>query len=310
MELPRQIKSPKTGRMVTVGKDAYKKLLTQYPEKYLLGIENPSLTGIENPSLTGDLKLNEFNSFQQLPTELQSLIFSEDDAMLIQSQMVNKFSRKITQQAFVQNICNKPISNQEIENYISHYLPEHIYFFYEDRRSNAPNIVHMGAMKYTLIDADNIKDYTYHLTYEIIEQVEHLMTYTIVKSKEYKKIPLYKDRTPDLLTTYFIYKNRKCDDIKANFSKNKILTLLQSKYDKLYIDNYISLLSLYLYIKVNLLCFPVLVTNPFIGYLITDDTIIKTPNNINLKYEDFINDLFVNIDQLYEILITQINKLD
>lgn len=190
--------------------------------------------------------------------------------------------------------------------------PNIFIFFYEDRRSEAPNIIHMGAMKFNLIDADDVKNYTYKLTYEIIEQVDNRMNYAIIKYKTYNKITLIQDRTPDLLTTYFIYRNRKCDDIKSQFSKNKILTLLQSRYDQLYTDDYTSLLSLYLYIKVNLVRFPVLIAlNPFLGDLITDDTKIKiTKNNIEIKYEDFINDLFINVDQLYEMLITQINKLD
>lgn len=283
--------------------DNYKNL-SEYQIRKVIGKEYGQ-SRATNKQLTDKISKSRFN-FTGLPLELQDIILSEYS--LIPSQTVDKTSRKITQQSFFNQMCVKPISVKEIKNYINNYLPEHIYFFYHEKHVNRSNIVHMGAMKYTLIDMDNINKYLYYLTYEIVEQIDINVSYSIIKSNDHKEIKIYPTRLPDLLTQYFIYKNRKCDDIRAGFSKNKILEELKSTYDKLYIDEYTSLLSLYLYIKVNLSRFPVLIPiNTYPGYKMSDEKI--TLNGNNVKYNKFIDELFVVIDDLYEILVIQINKL-
>lgn len=49
MEVPHKIKSPKTGRMVTVGKNEYNKLLTHYTENYLLSLGTIQLPSVALP---------------------------------------------------------------------------------------------------------------------------------------------------------------------------------------------------------------------------------------------------------------------
>ena len=71
----------------------------------------------------------QFNYMTELPYELQSEIYSEYDTNLIESQRINKLSRNITKQSFLQQICTKPITRQEINHYMKN-LPDHVYFFY------------------------------------------------------------------------------------------------------------------------------------------------------------------------------------
>ena len=49
MEVPLQIKSPKTGRMITVGKGEYNKLLKKYTENDLLSLSTTALIPITLP---------------------------------------------------------------------------------------------------------------------------------------------------------------------------------------------------------------------------------------------------------------------
>lgn len=76
-----------------------------------------------------------FNPFSQLPYELQSQIYSEYD--LIASRKINKLTLDITKQSFLNKICNKSITKQEVNDYMTN-LPDHIYFFFEDNARTWP----------------------------------------------------------------------------------------------------------------------------------------------------------------------------
>ena len=85
-----------------------------------------------------------FPSFSKLPYELQSEVYSQYQPNLIQSRKVNQLTRSITNQSFIENICNRPISNQEINDYMTN-VPDHIYFFYEEHHNEHNQSIHMGG---------------------------------------------------------------------------------------------------------------------------------------------------------------------
>ena len=252
----------------------------------------------------------QFNYMTQLPYELQSEIYSEYNNNLIQSQSVNKLSRNITKQAFLQQICTKPITRREINEYLRN-LPDHLYFFYQEIEEN--RTIHMGVMKYNVIEIITLDEYQYNLSFEMVitDYDTHTVTYNVIQRNVITKDQFdHHDREPDLLTQYFIYRNRHCDNIKQEFSKHKILTILQNKYNQLYKNDYVSLLSFYLYIRVNLLRFPVqLPKNIFINYIVTD-TIVIDVSGLSVSYEQVMIDLYDQVNILYDELVKQINKLE
>ena len=171
----------------------------------------------------------------------------------------------------------------------------------------------MGVMKYNMIDMATLNRYNYNLSFEMVyfDYEDDTVTYNFVQRNVIPQDQFdHHDREPDLLTQYFIYRNRHCDNIKLSFSKHKILIALQNKYNELYKNDYVSLLSLYLYIRVNLYNFPVqLAKNIFINYTVTDKIVIDELG-LPVSYEQVMADLYDQVDMLYDQLVKQINKLE
>lgn len=294
---PYKIKSPKTGRKIIIGKGEYTKLKNDgYTDEQLLNITN----------------------FKTLPPELQSIILSENLDVLGKTPLLTRDMLKIVKQPFLNEICNKPISRKEIELYVDKYMPEHIYYFYHENI----RIIHLAAMKFTLKDVDiNTLQCTYYITWDVVEEEENILTYQIIAGKKTKNNvltqgdPMVKygiDLELDLLTQYHIYRDRNCDQLKINFSRNLILKHLMNKYKTLYQLNYKSLLTLYVYLKVNLLNFPVKIAKgPYLNIAVTVDNnndiiLINgniTPENLMLAIKN-------DVDYLYNELTKQINMLD
>lgn len=252
--------------------------------------------------------MKSFNYFNNLPSELQSKIYSENERNLIDAQLISKSSKYITQNDFLNQICSKKITETEIKHYINNYIPGHIYFFYNDEFERN---ISMGVMKYNLIDQDGSDDYQYYLSFDYIETIDDLISYFIqMKGVVTKNDFKYYYRDPDLLTKYFIYKNRLCDRIQPGFSKKQILNELKEKYNQYYIKDYDSLLDLYLYIKTNLLNFPVLIPkNIFIDYQVDVHKLDVLTNGKKLTYDQLMSTLIDQVDILYIKLIEEINKL-
>ncbi len=245
--------------------------------------------------------MNQFTHFKNLPLEIQSLIY---EANLQSSYRTDKLSNRITKNAYVDKICTKSITFNEIKNYIAEYQPEHIYYFYQEK---SEIIQHMKVMKYHLIDDENMLP-RYGLSYEIVEEDEDETFYTlIIDALQDSNI---EQKEPDLLTQYYIYYLRGCDTIKPYFSKNKVLKQLNNQYNLLYTENHNDLLSLYLYLRVNLYNFPILITKNIYLYYIWSTGEVNTLDNVVLNYDECLKDLYIHIDILYQQLIKQIKKLD
>lgn len=234
-----------------------------------------------------------FDQFKSLPYELQSNIISEYN--LPSSRRINKLTQIITKDAYIE-LCKKPISAAEVNQYVSDYKPDTIYFQYS--HDDQDRIIPIGYEKFNM--ANSVKD-KYFISYEFIEELDRGITYNVLTNKNFSIIDVeHPHPEPDLLTQYFIYKNRKCDIIKPNFSKQLILNKLNNIYHAFYQSDDLSLLHLYLYIRVNLQRFPVLL--PANIYL--DFAAVKMTD------EALINSLYDVIDLLYEALKNQIHKLD
>ncbi len=96
METPLKIKSPKTGRMITVGKGEYNKLLTQYTENYLLSL--------------GDVKIQP----QELPEDvIYSIIMQSDIEEIINLYDINNTYR---------TVLNKPHVLKELSSIYLHNI--------------------------------------------------------------------------------------------------------------------------------------------------------------------------------------------
>jgi hypothetical protein len=142
-----------------------------------------------------------------------------------------------------------------------------------------------------------------------------LRYFIINDDTQYKKIHKIARKELDLITQYYIYKERQCDIIQPNFSKTFILNHLKNKYDQYYNNNYRSLLMLHLYLRVNLQNFPVkLLQNVFLNYNIVVDkngdiAIIK-PLRGNIMDTTLMKLVKNKVDELYQLLLREINKLD
>lgn len=256
-----------------------------------------------------DNYFSQFEQFTSLPTELQSEILSEYKNVLSKTPTINKQVKNITKQSFLTDICTLPINNNEIENYLSKYSVDSIIYFYKEELDR--RIIHIGALKYTLINAERTNDLTYNLSFEMVEGIQNLLFYSILKGEE-EEIPI-QNLELDLLTQYYIYRERQCDTLKPYFSKMLILTHLKDKYHQYYKSNYRSLLCLYLYLRVNLQHFPVRIP---LNLLLNQDVntndeghIIKI-DNTEMTKEALMTIIINKVDELYQLLLKEINKLD
>lgn len=174
----------------------------------------------------------------------------------------------------------------------------------------------MAVIKFSLQDAD---DPIYASSYELFEEEDHVLTYYIVPGKNTDSIILNKNNSEhivnielDLLTQYIIYKDRNCDYLKSHFSRNLILNHLKNKYNELYKINYKSLMMLYVYLKVNLLNFPVKIPNQFLNREVTidDDGNIVSIEPPDINSEELLFLIKNTVDDLYNRLLKFINMID
>jgi hypothetical protein len=103
-----------------------------------------------------DTYFSQFEQFTKLPPELQSEILSEYNNVLSKTPKISKQIKTITKESFLNNICILPISNKEIKNYLKKYSVDSLIYFYNETIGD--RIIHMAAMKYTLIMANTSND--------------------------------------------------------------------------------------------------------------------------------------------------------
>ena len=204
--------------------------------------------------------LKEFTSFTNLPEDLQNYILMEND--IVKSQRLSPSINKFTKNTYYNQLCDKPITGQEITQYIKNYYPDKVYIF-----TNSEEML-INVRKYISVHDDG---YGYAHINEHIKKKGLTYKYNHVGG-EFKISITDNEVFTDLLSMYFIYQQRHCESIRAHYAKNKVLQSLDDYYHTIDFTSYASTIRWYLYLRTNLQQFPVLLPkNDFIKYLLTED---------------------------------------
>ncbi len=239
--------------------------------------------------------------FEQLPEELQIMILSVDEATLKLTPYISKNIYKICLRA----LSHIKISISEMIHYINHYSPNsiHILSIYDELEKK------YVVATLTLIDPAtecNKYKFKYRMVSEtVIINNDHVsLTHTIydgVVSKFHKTT--HTKTELDFLTQYFIYQLRISCHTLSSYAKNKIINRLKLYKNPLDLNCYVDLLSWYMYLRTNLLRFPVtLKRNYYYDYKIIVD-------NKGYTNDVIFETLKTDCHYLYKQLLEQIDKL-
>lgn len=205
------IKNPKTGRMIKINGPTYNELIK-------LGL----------------LKPDRFEYFEQLPEDLQDVIFKESET-LKQSQKLNKTISRIqspTTLSYYNQYCHLPINANEIQSNIINFKPDQMSFFFHDQ----------FQFFYRIFDgSDNILYNGFSIFYDNSK---------IIHDRYYVAQDFTSNlATPDLKNMMIIYKQRKCEQIKPGYAKIKTLKVLDTLYKSVDFSDYEQLLILFYYLR-------------------------------------------------------------
>ncbi len=242
-------------------------------------------------------KLKTFDYFEALPEELQADILSRD--VLKKSPYISKSSNKVTKT----NLCQLSITNQEIINYVERESPENIYLFL----LKAVNIENKFVVnKFNLNPGKKIQ---YRCLFEAVKLKYDMITIDYVHLGFFEFKDLISPCEPDLLSSYFIYQNRLSCQHLPNYAKNQIIKILKLKNSPK--SSYVDLLSWYMYLRTNLLRFPVqLLKNDYINYeVFLDDKDHILTIEPYMEIETMLNKLKLDTEHLYNQLLYHINQL-
>lgn len=195
-------------------------------------------------------------------------------------------------------VCNLDITNKECVHYIQKIRPNTFYAFPIKYVYNVLfnvtrfNIMHNPTDEFVL---------TYHYLVNGITTSNDIIYIKQDTTGTLSNMRVMQTSTFDLLTSYFIYKKRiSCCSLIPNYAKNKTLKLLDTRY-KTITNNYISLLSWYLYLRANLTQFP---------YELPPHNYFNITVHINDDIDmDILTELKQNCDTLHHVLLEYINKL-
>lgn len=261
-------------------------------------------------------QLKEFSYFDQLPEDLQSEIFSQELSTLKRSPYISKFTNKAT----TQKLCQLAITNIELMAYVHDVVPEKLYVFPSGLRPTTK----FNVNKFHLIQPPLLKN-DYQLGYNSLIEWISVINNVVTLHYEYvgNDVSRFNNLVignieSDLLTSYYIYKRRiSCQNI-PNYAKNQILKKLQLESLKIK-NNYVELLYWYMYLRTNLLSFPIqLLKNPYFDYKVTMDNkgnITSIDHNLGnqiIKADEgfeILIDLKTSCDALYNQLLQQLNGL-
>ena len=282
--------------------------------------------------------MESFSQFQQLPSDMRTKILSTYPEILVKTPRIGKSIQTITQQKRYEQICNLPISKQELTKYMED-VPDLINIFVWDYTTVGDktdfkievypnNIIKLIILKFILVDAEYIVYDTYNYApgynfgKEIIEVYDNRVIDTTRydhRNNEYGiEIPtiinLALAYDYDLITKYHIYYARGCDNIKPEFSKNKILQELSTRYNNIDKNDILSLISINSYMIINAQRMGIRSGKRLIGKIdiqVNDDLQIieVTDNYSEIDPEEFIDKCNEVNDELYNKLTIAINKL-
>lgn len=196
-------------------------------------------------------------TFSDLNSDVQNRVLSSFFETLISARRLNSHLRNITARSFYDQLYNLPFSQREIIRYLD-MLPTNITMFIWDYKHDKspvrlPLIINEVGLRVFKINSMT------GLNYDIDrEYTSRLVTQLIMKFRDESfvcdknEIILLMDRCEfDLITNYWILRMRKCDDIVAGSSRQKILALLDNHYNTTDKNNYLSMLSLNVYLRLN-----------------------------------------------------------
>lgn len=240
-------------------------------------------------------------SFDQLPGDVQAEIFNKDMSLSRKSPYISKSINRSTNQ----NICQLPISSQEVVNYVNTY----VFLVGGTRESTKFNVNKNYLVKYPT----NNQPAGYYI---MVEWIYLNPNNTINLKFDYNNTDFFRRAAEaqrvleyDLLTSYHIYNNRLSCNIPF-YAKNKVINILNSKQVDLN-TSYVKLLSWYMYLRTNLDQFPVLLPkNNYFDYKVTmdKDNIILVEPYINPV--ELMNQLKSQCQHMYQLLLKQLNLLE
>ena len=237
-----------------------------------------------------------FYNFEKLPYELQVMIFNHADIKL--SPYISKNIYKICLDA----LGNIRLNINEVNKYIQKFSPEYIAIFtiYDDTSKIKYRIVKLWLNQSPTIA--NQYTFNYRKMREEIEVVDnnvYLSRYSdaviINKGKDSHNPKSHND----LLNQYFIYKLRTSCQSLSNYAKNKVINKLKNYSKQLDLNHRLGLLSWYMFLRTNLLLFPVrLETNRYFDM------------DINGNGTNQLDALKIDCQHLYQQLLHQIELMD
>lgn len=300
---PYKIKSPKSNKLISIGKGEYNKLIK---DGYTFDMLKHGHQTRSKNTYIKTLNNEQFN-IELLPEDVQAEIF-KDTALLKKSPYISKTISQSTNQ----QLCQLAITPQEVIHYVNTYVPEKIYFFL---LSGLKSSTKFGVNKFYLVQYPNLNEkaqyeymteWIYHRSNNIKVRSEYTPDRNIVAQDIF-----WRELDYDLLTCYNILTDRlSCK--QPSYAKNKVITKLKSKQVDIDNANYTDLLVWFMYLRTNLLQFPVKIpNNKYFNYVVT----VNDKNNIILiepyiEESKFINGLKSECNTMYQQLLKQLNLLE
>lgn len=280
------------------------------------GITRYSIPNTPNIKIPNTKIPNTKYDFDLLPGDVQAEIFNKDISLSRKSPYISKSISRATNQ----NVCQLPILLQEIINYINTFVPEKIYVFLvggirpqtkfnvnkhylvRHPKDNQPAGYHAMIDWITLFDNNTVDMRSNYKTDMVVFNTQFFRI-----AEDAKRVFEY-----DLLTMYNIYNNRLSCKQHA-YAKNKVIATLRSKQLDLNKNvPYTMLLPWYMYLRTNLLQFPVqLPINNYFDYKVTmdeDDNIILVEPYMEPR--ELIGELKSQCNDMYQLLLKQLNLLE
>ena len=247
--------------------------------------------------------LKEFHQFTDLPPDIQNVILTNKS--LVKSQRLSPSINKITQDTYYHQLCDKPITDKELVNYIDRFYPDQFF------------LIHTQTCEKFIssYDGDTKTPRLYKKLIEKIQIKKKVEYVYYVESMDSYIIDTMENANLDLLSAYFIYLQRRCESIKPQYAKHRVQKHLDDYYHTIDFTKYSSVLCWYLYLRVNLQRFPVLLPkNDFVHYKVIEKNgitgIATAKGHSKLNRENLMDKLLEESELFHDLLINQLDKLE
>jgi hypothetical protein len=233
-------------------------------------------------------ELVDFQEFEYLPQDMQMEVLSQYPDILARTRRLSKNLSDVSESKYFSEICNLPISKNEIKNYferLPYGLPDRFDVFIWNVTQNLTDFNVIRVTENTITPLVIFKFRRSKYEKEVVELEKEGNDY-IVGNQPYRVekrgreglnietiLNLMYAYDYDLITKYYIYFNRGCDKIRQNFSKKKILQELDMYHSNIDKTNYADLLAHVFYLERHLSFFGKYGSKrPYLSYdIILDD---------------------------------------